>query len=637
MTKVIKEEFEKLGSSDTSLEIFHNEFNRMNRMDEDLFTYEVEIPELTNIPCDLNKDDDLEQPMTHGSNDDMEYDPSDVEFIEWLASKFYNYKTMNQFTKRVLWDYWTSGNDEVELTDEETSDSDDENEVAEIFRIETNGFKTYDEYKDDWIYEWNNDVPWVHEKPRTENEVWEEPVPVKHCCKPFNYKNRCSEWPTCSWKNDRYCNGGNLPGAYIVGNSLRYQDLERYKALKDGELKDEALRNKAIIEGIIDDDDESSNEERHELCDDDNQERSVCNIRRFVMIKYSFKDDDLEQPMTHGSNDDMEYDPSDVEFIEWLASKFYNYKTMNQFTKRALWDYWTSGNDEVELTDEETSDSDDENEVAEIFRIETNVFDFETPTCKDFKEFNYLLQIDPDVLTNDIEGFKTYDEYKDDWIYEWNNDVPWVHEKPWTENEVWEEPVPVKHCCKPFNYKNRCSEWPTCSWKNDGYCNGGNLPGAYIVGNSLRYQDLERYKALKDGELKDEALRNKAIMEGIIDDDDESSNEERHELCDDDNQERPVCNIRRFVMIKYSFRDDEKYVAIKEDEYEDLTSTSEEACRAYQEIFRMMDEGWMVNKDECFSGDNPDYYLFLSSLSSQTSIRRPRCKEIDNVGGVSVI
>ncbi|GJT54377.1 hypothetical protein Tco_0989431 [Tanacetum coccineum] len=47
-------------------------------------------------------------------------------------------------------------------------------------------------------------------------------------------------------------------------------------------------------------------------------------------------------------------------------------------------------------------------------------------------------------------------------------------------------------------------------------------------------------------------------------------------------------------MIKYSFGDDKKYVAIKEDEYDDLTSTSEEACRAYQEIFRNMDEGWML-------------------------------------------
>ncbi|GJW52398.1 hypothetical protein Tco_0093749 [Tanacetum coccineum] len=71
----------------------------MNGIDEDLFTYEVEIPELTNIPCDLNKDDDLGQPMTHGSDDDMEYNPSDVEFIEWLASKFYNYKTMDHLER----------------------------------------------------------------------------------------------------------------------------------------------------------------------------------------------------------------------------------------------------------------------------------------------------------------------------------------------------------------------------------------------------------------------------------------------------------------------------------------------------------------------------------------------------------
>ncbi|GJR49781.1 hypothetical protein Tco_1400302 [Tanacetum coccineum] len=45
-------------------------------------------------------------------------------------------------------------------------------------------------------------------------------------------------------------------------------------------------------------------------------------------------------------------------------------------------------------------------------------------------------------------------------------------------------------------------------------------------------------------------------------------------------------------MIKYPFNDEEEYV-VKEDEYNDLTITSEEACRAYQEIFRMMDEGWM--------------------------------------------
>ncbi|GKC09416.1 hypothetical protein Tco_1001026 [Tanacetum coccineum] len=179
------------------------------------------------------------------------------------------------------------------------------------------------------------------------------------------------------------------------------------------------------------------------------------------------------------------------------------------------------------------------------------------------------------------------------------------------------------------------SEWPTYSWKEDGYCNGGNLPGAYIVGNTLRYQDLEWYDALKDNELKDEALRNKAIMEGLTDEDDESSNngrrrwdgyeianhdqeekeyenghedKERCELYDD--HELSVCNIRRFEMTRYSFGDDEEYVVVKEDEYDDLKGTSKDACRAYQEIFRMMDEGWM-------------------DLDAR--------KEIDEVGEVSII
>ncbi|GJV13706.1 hypothetical protein Tco_1355247 [Tanacetum coccineum] len=147
-------------------------------------------------------------------------------------------------------------------------------------------------------------------------------------------------------------------------------------------------------------------------------------------------DDDSEQQMSHEANNDMGYDPSDVEFTEWLALKNFNYKTMNHYTKKALRIYWIRGNDEVELTDEESSDFDYEDEVAEVFKIDTNVFDFETPMCKAFKEFNYLLQIDPDLLTKDIEGFKTYEEYKDDWIYQWNKNMPWVHEKIWTDAGV---------------------------------------------------------------------------------------------------------------------------------------------------------------------------------------------------------
>ncbi|GKE03014.1 hypothetical protein Tco_1390997 [Tanacetum coccineum] len=237
------------------------------------------------------------------------------------------------------------------------------------------------------------------------------------------------------------------------------------------------------------------------------------------------------------------------------------------------------------------------------------------------EEFNRMSIMEDDLFTCEVEIDE--EEYKDDWIFEWNKYVSWVHERPWTENGVWKEPTLVPHHCKPFNYKSGCLEWPTYSWKDDGYCNGGNLPGAYIDGNTLRYQDLEWYEALKDCKLKEKPLKNKAIMGGMIDEDDESSNEgwrrwDNFDNTNHDNEEsknemehkveercevfydheRPICYIRRFEMVKYSFRDDEEYAAIKENEYDDLTNTRKEAIHVYHEIFCLMDEGWMVTRTE---------------------------------------
>ncbi|GJW69131.1 hypothetical protein Tco_0123555 [Tanacetum coccineum] len=83
-----------------------------------------------------------------------------------------------------------------------------------------------------------------------------------------------------------------------------------------------------------------------------------------------------------------------------------------------LWDYWKMGGDEIEVSDNESSDLEeywsDKEETAKIFKIETDVFDYETPLCLAFTEFNYLLKVDPDLLTKDIMGFKTYEDYKDD-------------------------------------------------------------------------------------------------------------------------------------------------------------------------------------------------------------------------------
>ncbi|PWA95090.1 hypothetical protein CTI12_AA052620 [Artemisia annua] len=40
---------------------------------------------------------------------------------------------------------------------------------------------------------------------------------------------------------------------------------------------------------------------------------------------------------------DVNYDPNDVDFLDWLASKFHNHKTKDRATKDALWVYWMRG------------------------------------------------------------------------------------------------------------------------------------------------------------------------------------------------------------------------------------------------------------------------------------------------------
>ncbi|GJY44392.1 hypothetical protein Tco_0432605 [Tanacetum coccineum] len=68
-------------------------------------------------------------------------------------------------------------------------------------------------------------------------------------------------------------------------------------------------------------------------------------------------------------------------------SKFSNHKMMDRYTKNALWDYWKRCDDGEVLTEDEFSDLEEENlsegdEIDEIFRIEIDIFDFETPLCE---------------------------------------------------------------------------------------------------------------------------------------------------------------------------------------------------------------------------------------------------------------
>ncbi|GKE73512.1 hypothetical protein Tco_1535553 [Tanacetum coccineum] len=127
--------------------------------------------------------------------------------------------------------------------------------------------------------------------------------------------------------------------------------------------------------------------------------------------------DDLHKNAFSGTN--REDVAEHIEYFLKIVDPIDLPNTMDIFTKGALWDYWKLGSDEIKPTNDETSDleetdHDDEQEIGEIFRVETNLFDYETPLCEEFKEFNYLLKIDHDLLTKGIEGFKTYEEFKDD-------------------------------------------------------------------------------------------------------------------------------------------------------------------------------------------------------------------------------
>ncbi|GJZ63629.1 hypothetical protein Tco_0620050 [Tanacetum coccineum] len=384
MTKVIKGEFKKIKdvkvedvslTCDTSLEVFNNEVNRLSGMDDDLFTYEVEV---ANIPCDSKMDDDSE----HEADDDMGYDPSDVAFTEWLGSKFFNYKTMDHYTMKALWIYWIRGDDEVELTDEEFSD--DKDKLSETYLLRT--------LRDS------------------------RPMKITRMIGSMNGTRMYH-----GWMDDGYCNGGNSPGTYIIVNQLHYQDYEWYEALEDSKLRDEALRNKAIMEGFINEDKPRYKQKRrwniYTNYDDAYEIKREKNYVKFIrcrmtkVIKGEFEkimdvkvkdvsltcdtpvevfnnevsrlsrmNDDLftyevevanipcnsnmDDNSEHEADDDMGYDPSDVAFTEWLGSKIFNYKTMDHYTIKALWIYWIRGDDKVELTNEESSD--DMDEVAEV-------------------------------------------------------------------------------------------------------------------------------------------------------------------------------------------------------------------------------------------------------------------------------
>ncbi|GJS40341.1 hypothetical protein Tco_0565384 [Tanacetum coccineum] len=186
-----------------------------------------------------------------------------------------------------------------------------------------------------------------------------------------------------------------------------------------------------------------------------------------------------------------------VDLTEIFFGKYYPPSGTSRMTEtNAKWDptdvKFEECNNQEKVIDNgfsnlEEANNNKEQEIGEIFRIETNLFDYETPLCAEFNEFNYLLK----------KSFGDFHELD----YE-------LLEKP---KDYWRKVN--DHKCSPF-----------ANWRS------------YIRGPYANY--YSNFLDMKEHE-----------------------DEERCELFDD--QERPVCNIRRFEMIKYSFGEDEEYVSIR--------------------------------------------------------------------------
>ncbi|GKE05299.1 hypothetical protein Tco_1397317 [Tanacetum coccineum] len=189
-----------------------------------------------------------------------------------------------------------------------------------------------------------------------------------------------------------------------------------------------------------------------------------------------------------------------VDLTEFFFGKYYPPSRTGRITIKS--------NDHERVADEEFSDAkeannDNEQEPAEIFRIETNLFGYEISLCTKFKVFNFLLKVDPELFTHDIKKTQTYEDYEN----KLNDEL----EEPWSEDGV---PYEIcNHIYEPFRFKNRKAKWPTCNSNKDGFCNRGELPGMVRVGFMTYFQDYEWYNELADGNLKEEALKQKAIYE----------------------------------------------------------------------------------------------------------------------------
>ncbi|GJW23912.1 hypothetical protein Tco_0037723 [Tanacetum coccineum] len=241
----------------------------------------------------------------------------------------------------------------------------------------------------------------------------------------------------------------------------------------------------------------------------------------------------------------------------------------NMVEKFILKFHHLSDHDEEEETEEDGNPNETDN-IPKIFKIEGNLFDFETPLCVAFYEFNYLLKIDADLFTYDVQNLKTYDEYEQ----ELKNATEKGTKEPWWYDELVNGKLKEQTLALKAKIEGSWGDatprvMKSCKWLKDSFENFHEIDYNVLV--KLQRMMVEDYEANNVGDTQE--------------------NQGHEEQNGNPNPEPSNCKIRRFKMMKYSFDDNEDYITIKESKY---LNHSKDSLDAYQEILRLIDEGWVV-------------------------------------------
>ncbi|GJY01173.1 transposase, Ptta/En/Spm, transposase, Tnp1/En/Spm-like protein [Tanacetum coccineum] len=105
---------------------------------------------------------------------------------------------------------------------------------------------------------------------------------------------------------------------------------------------------------------------------------------------------------------------------------------------------------------------------------------------------------------------------------------------------------------------------------------------------------------LSTAHVKIDVYKRKVTLRNVGGKNNETNNggniQEVQRCIEDLTHEPSACKIRRFEMTKHTFEADEEYVATKELEHINRSETNMDARYAYRELFRKMDDGWLVTR-----------------------------------------